>query len=149
MPWQYTGQEFLNRVVFIPNVGFYSLPKIMGRTGHFINDGLRLISFGLQVKTKKHKHCVKAQDCFGRNSRPPTASQWAAVRIKAYWVDRGNPQATPDQDFSRKQSILVIYQSRLTNTNFIYSFYPPDLTSFMAPYFNLYLYVRASACFYN
>ena len=30
---------------------------------------------------------------------------------------------TPNQDFSRKQSILVIYQSRLTNTNFIYSHY--------------------------
>ena len=26
---------------------------------------------------------------------PPTASQWAAVRIKAYLVDRGNPQVTP------------------------------------------------------
>ena len=27
---------------------------------------------------------------------PPTASQWAALRIKAYLVDRGNPQATPE-----------------------------------------------------
>ena len=26
---------------------------------------------------------------------PPTVSQWAAVRIKAYLVDRGNPQVTP------------------------------------------------------
>ena len=90
-----TLRSLFNRVIFIPDVGFYSLPKIKGRTGRFIYDGLRLISFGLQVNTKKHKHCAKAQDCFGRNSRPPTASQWAAVRIKAYWVDRGNPQATP------------------------------------------------------
>ena len=79
------------RVLFIPNVGFYSLPKIMGRTSRFIYDGLRLISFGLQPNTKEHKHCVKAQDCFGRNSCPPTASQRTAVRIKAYIGDKFNP----------------------------------------------------------
>ena len=78
---------YLDRVKFTPDVGFYSLPKIMGRTSRFIYDGLRLISFGLQVKTKKHKHCAKTQDCSGRNSRPPTVSQWAAVRIKAYIGD--------------------------------------------------------------
>ena len=71
----------------------------MGRTGRFIYDGLRLISFGLQVNTKKHKHCAKAQDCFGRNSRPPTASQWAAVRIKAYIGHKFNPiELTPAMD---------------------------------------------------
>ena len=60
------------RVTDIANVGFHSLPKIMGRTGRYINDGLRLISFGLQVKTKKHKHCAKTQHCFGRSlSLPP------------------------------------------------------------------------------
>ena len=67
----------------------------MGRTGRFIYDGLRLISFGLQVNTKKHKHCAKAQDCFGRNSRPPIASQWAAVRITTEACRRKNPQITP------------------------------------------------------
>ena len=40
------------RVLFIPNVGFYSLPKIMGRTGRFIYDGLRLISLGCKQKQK-------------------------------------------------------------------------------------------------
>ena len=41
-----------NRVIDIPNVGFYSLPKIMGRTGRFIYDGLRLISLGSKQKQK-------------------------------------------------------------------------------------------------
>ena len=36
----------------IPNVGFYSLPKIMGRTGRFIYDGLRLVSLGSKQKQK-------------------------------------------------------------------------------------------------
>ena len=39
-------------VTDIPVVGFYSLPKKMGRTGRFINDGLRLISLGCKQKQK-------------------------------------------------------------------------------------------------
>ena len=39
-------------VTDIPVVGFYSLPKKMGRTGRFINDGLRLISLGSKQKQK-------------------------------------------------------------------------------------------------
>ena len=89
------GRSPFNGVKFIPNVGFYSMPKIVGRTGRFIYDGLRLISFGQQPNTKNHKHCVKAQDCFGRNSRPPIASQWAAVRITTEACRRKNPQITP------------------------------------------------------
>ena len=45
-------RSYLKRVVDIPNVGFYSLPKIMGRTGRFIYDGLRLISLGFKQKQK-------------------------------------------------------------------------------------------------
>ena len=45
-------QEFFQRVKDIPDVGFYSLPKKMGRTSHFIYDGLRLISLGCNTKTK-------------------------------------------------------------------------------------------------
>ena len=33
---------------------------------------------------------------FGRNSRPPIASQWAAVRITTEACRRKNPQITPD-----------------------------------------------------
>ena len=33
----------------------------------------------------------KPKTVFGRNSRPPTASQWAAVRIKAYIGDIRSP----------------------------------------------------------
>ena len=47
-----TTRSYSKRVVDIPNVGFYSLPKIMGRTGRFIYDGLRLISLGFNTKTK-------------------------------------------------------------------------------------------------
>ena len=45
-------RSYSKRVVDIPNVGFYSLPKIMGRTGRFIYDGLRLISLGCKQKQK-------------------------------------------------------------------------------------------------
>ena len=45
-------RSYSKRVVDIPNVGFYSLPKIMGRTGRFIYDGLRLISLGFKQKQK-------------------------------------------------------------------------------------------------
>ena len=45
-------RSYLKRVADIPNVGFYSLPKIMGRTGRFIYDGLRLISLGCKQKQK-------------------------------------------------------------------------------------------------
>ena len=45
-------RNYSKRVTDIPNVGFYSLPKKMGRTGPFINDGLRLISLGCKQKEK-------------------------------------------------------------------------------------------------
>ena len=45
-------RNYSKRVTDIPNVGFYSLPKKMGRTGRFINDGLRLISLGCKQKQK-------------------------------------------------------------------------------------------------
>ena len=48
----YDSRSYSKRVVDIPNVGFYSLPKIMGRTGRFIYDGLRLISLGCKQKQK-------------------------------------------------------------------------------------------------
>jgi len=47
-----SDRSYSKRVVDIPNVGFYSLPKIMGRTGRFIYDGLRLISLGCKQKQK-------------------------------------------------------------------------------------------------
>ena len=52
------GRSFSNGGKLIPNSGFYSLPKIMGRTGRFIYDGLRLISFGLKPNTKKPTNTV-------------------------------------------------------------------------------------------
>ena len=48
----YKDRNYSNGVTDIPNVGFYSLPKIMGRTGRFIYDGLRLISLGCKQKQK-------------------------------------------------------------------------------------------------
>ena len=78
----------------MPNVGFYSLPRMIGRIGRFIYDATN--QFLLQHKSKKHEHCAKTQHCFGRSrslppvGRPPTASQWAAVRIKTYIGDIRN-----------------------------------------------------------
>ena len=88
-----TTQEFFQRVKDIPDVGFYSLPKKMGRTSHFIYDGLRLISLGCNTKTKNTNIVQKPNTVLVASPCPPTASQWAALRIKAYLVDRGNPQS--------------------------------------------------------
>ena len=52
---------YLDRVKFTPDVGFYSLPKKMGRTCRFTYDGLRLISLGFKTKTNKAKRSAKQQ----------------------------------------------------------------------------------------
>ena len=57
--WGYRYRSYSKRVVDIPNVGFYSLPKIMGRTGRFIYDGLRLISLGCKQKQKNTNNVQK------------------------------------------------------------------------------------------
>ena len=91
--WQAEARSYL-RVTAIYTVGFYLLPKTMGRTGRFIYDGLRLISFGFKQKQITQTLC-KNPTLFWLQSvtslRPPTASQWAAVRIKAYIGDIRNP----------------------------------------------------------
>ena len=45
------GRSYL-RVTAIYTVGFYLLPKIMGRTGRFVYDGLQLNSLGCKQKQK-------------------------------------------------------------------------------------------------
>ena len=87
-------RNYSKRVTDIPNVGFYSLPQKMGRTGRFINDGLRLISLGCKQKQKKHKHCKNPTLVLSQSvtsPRPPTASQWAAVRITTEACRHSNP----------------------------------------------------------
>ena len=65
----------------------------MGRTGRYIYDGLRLISLGFKTITKNTNIVQKPNTVLVASPCPPTVSQWAAVRIKAYLVDRGNPQS--------------------------------------------------------
>ena len=90
-------RNYSKRVTDIPNVGFYSLPKKMGRTGHFINDGLRLISLGCKQKQKTTNTVQKTNTVLVASPRPPFSSQWVAVRIKAYIGDKFNPiQLTPE-----------------------------------------------------
>ena len=50
------------RVTAISSVGFYSLPKKMGRTGRFIYDGLRLISFGFLHNVCVFLYLLEAQN---------------------------------------------------------------------------------------
>ena len=55
------GRSFL-RVTAISSVGFYSLPEKMGRTGCFIYDGLRLISFGFLHNVCVFLYLLEAQN---------------------------------------------------------------------------------------
>ena len=132
----------------------YSLPKKRGRTGHFKNDGLRLISLGCKQKQKTQTMCKKPTLFWSQSVtplRPPTASQWAAVRITTEACCRCNPHGViPEVTFlkvetqtfgakykncsegeeckKRRGSISSIVLFSRTNTNAWFAFYYYDIT---------------------